>query len=82
MRIPKRYGQSQIPKCPFCKEQAITTNKQKLPVCLRHKESVLQELKCSCGSYLDMKHSKYGPFFVCMRCGPVNLRKALDINGL
>ena len=80
MRIPKRYGQSQIAKCPFCGEMATLSNPQKVPVCIKHKNSELNAMKCACGSYLDMKHSKYGPFFVCINCGPINMRKALETN--
>ena len=82
MRLPKRYGQSQIAKCPFCGQQATTTNGQKVPVCVKHKDSQLQNLKCACGSYLDMKTGKWGPFFICINCGPINMRKALDVNRL
>jgi len=53
-----------------------------VPVCIKHKESELQNLKCACGSYLDMKHGKWGPFFICMNCGPINMRKALEVNQL
>jgi len=81
MRIPKKYGQSQIVKCPFCGQQSTTTNKQKVPVCPKHTGATLDNLKCACGSYLDLKHGKWGPFFLCMGCGPINMRKALDVNG-
>lgn len=78
----KRYGQSQIPRCPFCHNQATTTNAQKLPVCQKHTASRLDSLKCACGSWLDLKHGKYGAFFTCINCGTVTMRKALEINGI
>ena len=80
MRIPKRYGESRIDKCPFCGMQATTVNSQKVPVCSRHKNFELENLKCLCGDYLDIKHGKYGVFFSCMNCGNINLKKALEIN--
>ena len=80
MRIPKRYGQSQIAKCPFCGMMSTTVNSQKIPTCIKHKESSLDNLKCACGGYLDLKHGKFGPFFTCFKCGIVNMRKALDVN--
>ena len=80
IHIPKRYGQSQITGCPFCGQQSTTTNSQKIPVCVKHKERELQNLKCMCGSYLDLQHGKFGPFFTCWKCGSVNMRKALELN--
>ncbi|MFH0978828.1 MAG: hypothetical protein V1837_06015 [Candidatus Woesearchaeota archaeon] len=80
MYIPKRYGQSKIDKCPFCGKQAIALNKQKVPVCEAHKWNNLDEMKCSCGSYLEMKHGKFGVFFVCFKCGNKNLKQVLEIN--
>lgn len=80
MRIPKKYGQSQIAKCPFCGMMSTTVNAQKIPTCVKHKESSLDNMKCACGGYLDLKHGKFGPFFTCFKCGIVNMRKALDVN--
>jgi len=80
MYIPKRYGQSKIDKCPFCGKQAIAKNSQEVPVCQEHKDSSLKDLKCACGSYLDMKNGKFGVFFTCINCGIVNMKKALEIN--
>ncbi len=82
MYIPKRYGQSKIDKCPFCGERAISMNKQGVPVCSRHKNSVLPAMKCICGKELEMRKGKYGVFFSCFSCGNLNLRKVLEINGL
>ena len=80
MRIPKRYGQSKIDKCPFCQKHATTLNKQKVPVCASHKEEMLDDLKCVCGSTLDTLKGKFGVFFSCMKCGNMNLRKVMEIN--
>lgn len=59
---------------------STTVNAQKIPTCVKHKESSLDNLKCACGGYLDLKHGKFGPFFTCFKCGIVNMRKALDVN--
>ncbi len=80
MRIPKTYGQSQITKCPFCGNQSTATNNQKIPVCVKHKDTAIGVMKCMCGSYLDMKIGKWGPFFICINCGSINMKKALEIN--
>lgn len=82
MFIPKRYGESKVDKCPFCAEQAFTYNAQKIPVCAKHKERRLPPLKCLCGGMLDMRQGKFGAFFTCPLCGALNMRKALEINGL
>ncbi|MBS3148994.1 hypothetical protein J4219_09035 [Candidatus Woesearchaeota archaeon] len=81
MRIPKRYGQSQIARCPFCDSVATASNKQRFPVCSKHKDSEVGSIKCSCGSWLDMKQGPYGTFFLCFKCGPMNLNKILAMNG-
>ena len=81
MRYKKIYGASQKTSCPFCGDTATTTNFQKIPVCLAHKHEELNDLKCACGDWLDIKFGKFGPFFVCMNCGPISFSKGLDLNG-
>jgi endogenous inhibitor of DNA gyrase (YacG/DUF329 family) len=80
MYIPKRYGQSRINNCPFCGKIAVAKNKQSIPVCLAHKDDMLNDLKCVCGEYLDVLEGKWGPYFRCMNCGNINFKKALDMN--
>jgi hypothetical protein len=75
----KVYGQSRIEKCPFCGAQALSTTKQGVPCCKDHTDRML-ELKCVCGEWLEMKKSKWGPFFVCVNCGTVSFRKAMEMN--
>ena len=82
MYIPKKYGHSKIDKCPFCDKHAITMNSQNVPVCSAHKEELLDDLKCVCGSTLDMMHGKYGIFFSCIKCGNMNLKKVLKFNAI
>lgn len=80
MFIPKKYGQSKIDKCPFCQKQAVALNKQSVPVCLNHKEDLLDGLKCVCGETLDILKGKFGVFFKCINCGNMNLRKVMEFN--
>jgi len=80
MFVPKKYGQSRIDKCPFCQKQATAISRQKIPVCAAHKEEMLDDLKCICGSSLEMLHGKFGVFFSCIKCGNMNLRKVLEFN--
>ncbi len=80
MHIPKRYGQSRIDLCPFCKKEATTKNKQQIPVCYAHKASILKELTCFCGDHLELKDGKFGVYFNCVNCGNINIKKALEMN--
>ena|SRR3989338_1563027 len=82
MHIPKKYGQSKVDLCPFCKKQATAKNKQSLPVCQNHKKEILDGMKCICGSTLDMLNGKFGIFFSCMKCGSMNLKKVLEFNAV
>jgi hypothetical protein len=81
MRLPKRYGQSSVAQCPFCGGQAYAKNKQNVPVCTKHKELELPDLKCICGGWLDQRESKFGVFYTCMKCGPISFSKMLSVNG-
>tara|TARA_Y100000310_G_scaffold259945_1_gene268790 strand:+ start:297 stop:668 length:372 start_codon:yes stop_codon:yes gene_type:complete len=80
MRIPKKYGQSKVNHCPFCGKLSITQSKQGIPVCTNHKEATLNDCKCMCGDYLDLRQGKFGPYFTCMNCGNLNFNKGLELN--
>ena len=80
MFIPKKYGQSKIDNCPFCGKQATILNKQNVPVCPPHKNEKIGDLKCVCGSTLELMNGKFGIFFSCIKCGNMNLRKVLEFN--
>jgi uncharacterized C2H2 Zn-finger protein len=80
MFVQKRYGESKIEGCPFCGKQSITTNSQDIPVCIQHKESLMNEMKCICGEYLETLRGKWGLYFRCQRCGNVNKKKVFEIN--
>jgi len=79
MRIPKKYGESRFDKCPFCGNRAIAKNKQRLLVCSEHKNFILPDIKCVCGSWLEIRTGKYGPYFFCINCGNLTLRKGLQL---
>jgi hypothetical protein len=76
----KVYGQSAVSNCPFCGDNAYSKNPQGVPVCKAHSKALLQNLKCHCGDWLDIRESKYGAFFTCMKCGAINMRKMLEVN--
>ena len=76
----KQYGHSKTASCPFCGKAAYAKNKDGVPVCADHKRASLGEMTCVCGEWLEQKKSKWGVFFVCRNCGPVNMQKALSVN--
>jgi len=78
-RMKKVYGQSQDTTCIFCEKQATTQNAQGLPVCKDHANKQLEDIRCTCGEYLDIKQSKWGPFFLCASCGTISLSKGLSL---
>jgi len=80
MRFQKKYGESKIEGCPFCGKQSITVNAQDIPVCMQHKNTLMQEFKCMCGEYLESRRGKYGLYFLCQKCGIVNRKKAFETN--
>ena len=80
MYIPKRYGQGKVESCPFCGKIATVKNNQDIPVCAKHKNTPLPDLKCSCNSYLDLRNGKFGAYFHCLNCGNINMKKALALN--
>jgi len=80
MKFRKVYGQTRVDECPFCGKQAVSKNSQGVPVCVKHKDRELLDLKCVCGGWLDLRDGKFGPYFFCMSCGNVSFRKAIEMN--
>ncbi|MFP4111657.1 MAG: hypothetical protein ACLFPQ_03310 [Candidatus Woesearchaeota archaeon] len=76
----KIYGQSRVDSCPFCGAQSTTKNKQGLAVCLKHKDAVLNDMKCACGKWLELRTGKWGSYFNCLKCGNINMRKVFEFN--
>ncbi|MFP4403692.1 MAG: hypothetical protein ACLFPJ_05045, partial [Candidatus Woesearchaeota archaeon] len=69
------YGQSKTETCVFCSKNATTQNLQGFAVCKEHKSKQMEDKKCVCGEYLDLKKGKYGMFYICINCGPMSLSK-------
>ena len=80
MRIPKKYGQSKVDLCPFCKQQAVIRNSQGIPVCNKHKEKKLGDATCACGATLELRIGKFGAYFHCINCGNISWSKAMSVN--
>jgi hypothetical protein len=75
----KIYGQSKSDTCAFCNKMATVENSQGFPTCVIHKQENMPEKKCICGEYLDVKKSKWGPFYLCKNCGPLSPRKVEEM---
>lgn len=78
-RGKKVYGQSKEEACVFCGDNARSENSQGFSTCINCKTKTMEDIKCMCGEYLDVKKSKWGAFFVCSSCGPVSLKKAMEL---
>tara|TARA_Y100000310_G_scaffold276505_1_gene293692 strand:+ start:1107 stop:1466 length:360 start_codon:yes stop_codon:yes gene_type:complete len=78
-RIKKSYGEYKRLICPFCDRNATQNNEQGLDVCHLHTKSVMPEVKCTCGKWLELKVSKFGPYFNCIDCGNINYKKGMEI---
>jgi len=79
MRGRKVYGVSKLSSCSFCGKHATTQNEQGLEVCQIHVEKKLDDVKCTCGSWLEIRNGKFGPYFNCINCGNINYNKAMEI---
>lgn len=75
----KIYGQSKLSNCTFCGKAATQKTESGLEVCYVHTKEQLQEIKCLCGSWLEQRSGKFGPYFNCLRCGNINFKKALEM---
>jgi hypothetical protein len=78
-KAKKVYGRSKVTTCPFCSRVATQKNEQGLDVCSNHRKKSLPEIKCTCGSWLEQRASKFGPYFNCIECGNMNYTKAMEI---
>jgi hypothetical protein len=81
-KAKKVYGQSKVITCPFCSRQATQKNEQGLDVCRSHTKSNLEEIKCTCGKWLEQRVGKFGPYFNCINCGNFNYNKAMEIKSM
>jgi len=62
--------------------QATTKNNQGIPVCSKHKNASLQDMRCLCGELLELKEGKFGIYFRCERCGNVNAKRVFETNNI
>ncbi len=75
----KVYGSYKILTCTFCAATATHKNETGLEVCRNHLKSSLEEIKCTCGSWLEQKSGKFGAYFNCINCGNINFKRGLEI---
>ncbi len=78
----KAYGEYQIKSCPFCSRQATQKNEFGLEVCYQHLKAKMEEIKCTCGSWLEQKSGKFGTYYNCLNCGNLNFQKAMEIKAI
>ena len=76
----KQYGSYKTDTCPFCQNQAFVKNTVGLSVCKDHKNTEYPEIRCACGSWLDVLSGKFGTYCSCPSCGTINLSKALEVH--
>lgn len=81
-RAKKKYGSSKVITCPFCDRIATHKNEQAVAVCHRHSKTNVEEIKCSCGSWLEQRSGKYGAYFNCLNCGNINFNKGMELKSL
>lgn len=75
----KTYGVYKTVECPFCSRLATQKNEQGIEVCYQHTKSVVEEIKCTCGRWLEPRSGKFGRYFNCLNCGNMNYEKAMQI---
>jgi len=73
------YGEYKTVHCPFCSRLATQKNEQGIEVCYQHVKQTVDEVKCTCGSWLEPRGGKFGRYFNCINCGNVNYEKAMQI---
>ncbi|MBU1112112.1 MAG: hypothetical protein KJ896_05005, partial [Nanoarchaeota archaeon] len=81
-KVPKKYGQYKVSRCSFCGKVATCKNEQGAEVCPAHKKNVVEEIRCKCGSWLELKDGKFGPYFNCLNCGNINFQKGMEMKSL
>jgi hypothetical protein len=81
-KAKKVYGQSKEVNCPFCGRLATQKNETGIEVCSTHTKSVLEEIKCTCGSWLEQRDGKFGPYFNCLNCGNFNYKRGMEMKAI
>lgn len=80
--IPKRWGEYQVKNCAFCGRMATQKNETGVEVCYQHIKSVFDDIKCTCGSWLEQRAGKFGAYFNCLKCGNVSFAKAQEMKSI
>ncbi|PIN74431.1 hypothetical protein COV20_00185 [Candidatus Woesearchaeota archaeon CG10_big_fil_rev_8_21_14_0_10_45_16] len=78
-KLKKSYGEYKKINCSFCERPATQKNTQGADVCYQHIKNQLEEIKCTCGSWLEIRNGKFGLYFNCINCGNLNYQKAMSI---
>ncbi len=81
-KAKKVYGESKLPYCYFCGKIATRKNDNGLEVCYLHTKAVMEEIKCTCGSWLEQRSGKFGAYFNCANCGNINLAKVAEMKAI
>lgn len=81
-RRQKTYGSYKESFCPFCNKVATFRNEQGMNVCKEHLTQKFEEIRCTCGSWLETRSGKFGPYFNCVNCGNINYNKGLAMKGM
>jgi hypothetical protein len=77
---PKKvYGDYTSTGCHWCGKTATNQNVQGLSVCKNHTEKRMEDIKCACGSWLELRAGKYGSYFNCLNCGNMNYDKGMKM---
>ncbi len=78
----KTYGDYKRNNCSFCGKYATQKTETGLDVCRDHLKAKLEEIKCTCGSWLEQRNGKFGPYFNCLNCGNFNFNKGMEIKAI
>lgn len=78
----KVYGESRLASCPFCGRNGVARNSQGVPVCEAHRSHNIDNLRCACGSALDLRIGKWGPYGFCDSCGNISWSKVCELNSM
>ena len=80
---PKKvYGEYTNTGCHWCGKTATAENEQGLSTCSDHQQKRMEDVKCACGSWLELKAGKYGSYFNCLNCGNMNYEKGMKMKEL
>jgi len=81
-RAKKSWGNYKTASCPFCGKISTQTTEQGLNVCRNHTNQKLEEIRCTCGSWLEQRSGKFGPYFNCLKCGNISYNKGMEIKSM